>query len=211
MDASARSGRSLQAATCDAGHSYLPCGVAKDAKGKWTFATKHVYQHPTLLCQRIAALVIQEALQKHIHFPPAHLTTDDASLPARKLTRLATGRQPRGRALPQIIPEFSRTATIMKSEFGDGMKILRHLLPAETGDDSGSQNDSKILVGMYFPPAAFIEQSLAAKHPYDLPLALPDLIKSSITSVLSMGAPSVMKHRIQALRLWCPCESELNS
>jgi hypothetical protein len=103
---------------CDKSHVRKPWG-ARCRYGEWDFATSDEAQYPEVLCQRVAAAVAAHALAAGaIPMVPSPAADHAAALlGAQEVDRTkllgrhraaATGKRPRGRLLPQVIPEFKR-------------------------------------------------------------------------------------------------------
>lgn len=84
---------------CDGQHEHLPWGIAEDG----AFSTSHEAEYPKALCVRYAE-IFHALCQTRGVVPQPQATTE--------VQKLAPHQQPRGRKLPQLIPEFAFTKTI---------------------------------------------------------------------------------------------------
>jgi hypothetical protein len=225
-------------ARCDGSHPHRPWG-AKLIKGRWVFATEEEAPYPELLCIRVA-----EALQKYARrrgFPeppsvklpcsslPTTSSSADVQQPVRsgnlphKLRAAATGRVPRGRLLPQVIPEFreqklllvdspvvwallqgcftgkktvSKECASVLPGSESGAKILE-LRPVSSGGLPGSQLLSKghALLGLYWSQEQFLKEAKKLVHPFDGPTYAGDLLLLSVFETLTEGPESIRSKR----------------
>ncbi|CAE8640523.1 unnamed protein product [Polarella glacialis] len=103
------------AVRCDGKHKRKPWG-ARFQDGKLCYATADEAAYPELLCKRVAEAVKAHALAAGA-VPGAPLpaslcpVSDDVKL-LSKQRAAASGKLPRGRLLPQVIPEFKGTMTV---------------------------------------------------------------------------------------------------
>ena len=84
---------------CDGQHEHLPWGIAEDG----AFSTSHEAEYPKALCVRYAEIFHELCRTRGI--VPAQQASDEVQ-------KLAPNQQPKGRKLPQLIPEFSFTKTM---------------------------------------------------------------------------------------------------
>jgi hypothetical protein len=66
-----------------------------------------------------------------------------------------------------------------------------------------------MLVGLLLEPERFLQQAMLAKHPYDMPTAIPEIIKHSIAEILNRGPSGITRHRLDQLRILSSRAKEL--
>ncbi|CAL1169263.1 unnamed protein product [Cladocopium goreaui] len=84
---------------CDGQHEHLPWGIAEDG----AFSTSHEAEYPKALCVKYAEIFHELCRTRGI--VPAQQASDEVQ-------KLAPNQQPKGRKLPQLIPEFAFTKTM---------------------------------------------------------------------------------------------------
>ena len=199
---------------CNGGHSHKPFGKLQRPDGTTYFATKDEAAYPRALCVQIVHLV---CLQLQLPLPNFQPQPD--SQPAQ-----ATARQPRGRRVLPVVPEF---AHIFELELGsmpqvDSKRCLLHSIqsiPAgsklisstklnvEGGSEVLVEDDSpgvryRVVLGVFHSPEEFVSKALAAVHPFDKLDVLPDIVKRKMHEALVRGPAWVQQSRAKTLDKW---------
>lgn len=98
-------------AKCDGSHTHKKWGVGRSF-GRFKFDTAEEAEYPLLLCQRIARLFAQAAIRNGWH-----VSTEPRGQPAHKMVpahwKVAGGRQPRGRAVANLLPEDFQVVSVV--------------------------------------------------------------------------------------------------
>ena len=153
-----------------------------DDRGRPVFPTKAEAAYPVLLCQRVAELVKQEAIQRGaIGTPPAYVAQG-------KQVESRANRRHGLQALPPLVAEYK---LITDSEPMDDacykpVSTVPHSEKTEMDGSLGARGtQTKLsqvfkmgdqLFGIYRSPAEFIEAALEAKHPIDFACGIPDML-----------------------------------
>jgi hypothetical protein len=178
-------------AICDGSHVHEAWGV-KFATGKWEFQTMHEAEYPLELCRRYAALLSNKLQHEGVTMQPLQLGERISGEAKKYCGRIATGREPRGRKLPPIVPEFDKVLTVHTLEGLPKHKILRQ---SHKGGSSGSQKEST--VGIYADPVEYTNKALEALHPMDMISGLADETKETIFLMLTQGPETIARSRSQ--------------
>jgi hypothetical protein len=178
-------------AVCDGSHVHEAWGV-KFATGKWEFQTMHEAEYPLELCRKYAALLSNKLQSEGVTMQPLQLNGHISGEAKKYCGRIATGREPKGRKLPPIVPEFDRILTVSSLEGLPKHKILRQ---SSKGGDSGSQLES--IIGVYADPVEYTNKALEATHPMDMISGLADETKETIFFMLTQGPETLARSRSQ--------------
>lgn len=98
---------------CPGGHVHRPWNVEKNPTGRWHFATEDEAAYQPQLCKDAAACILQSAIDDG-YVPPEKQLGESAVLDRWK-TQASTARQPRGRKLAQLLPEYKDTMSVSLS------------------------------------------------------------------------------------------------
>ena len=191
----------LVARLCPGCPVHLPWGVTPQGD----FATGREATFPIALCETICDAV-------------ELLCTARGCLPGSPKTLVARAqKQPRGRATPQLIPEFLRieSAVLPQVPVADSKKRLLH---AVAGVPAGSKllrcadRGSKgwlCVLGVYRSPLAFATLSKQLLHPYDTLVQLPDCLLKVIFKQLTLSPHELAAARLRKLQTWRSWAGEL--
>ena len=184
----------LVARLCPGCPVHLPWGVTPQGD----FATGREATFPLALCETICDAV-------------ELLCTARGCLPGSPKTLVARAqKQPRGRATPQLIPEFLRieSAVLPQVPLVDSKKRLLH---AVAGVPAGSKllrcadRGSKgwlCVLGVYRSPLAFATLSKQLLHPYDTLVQLPDCLLKVVFKQLTLSPHELAAERLRKLQTW---------
>ena len=196
---------------CSLKHVHLAWG--RRASGD--FVTAGESEYPPELASNIAQLFLTEIRLK------GYDVRDPAAAPIPPLSkrlRAATSKQPRGKALPQLVPEFCDVIYCKRSEALErGLKILRNTVPTslilERGQQveavgkiqstdnpenlDGESPEDEIAAGVFHTPEQYIEKALKLEHPSDtfLRSLLPKELVNSIAQTFN-NAPAVTAQKL---------------
>ena len=100
------------AGPCPGGHTHKPWGVRRESgsKGSWTFATSEEAACPPELCKSAADCIVEAAVDKG-HTVKETFFNEGLESDRWKL-QAGVQRQPRGRKVAQLLPEFHRFVTV---------------------------------------------------------------------------------------------------
>ena len=184
---------------CHLEHLHLNWG--KNSTGK--FATSNESEYPPELASKLALIILAEIQERGYRVLEGF---DAPSPPLSKRIRAATTKQPRGKTIPQLIPEFADVIYCMRSEAENkGHKILRNAVPTDLVLARGQQIEAvgkvsstdspenlippkptdRVAAGVFHTPAEFVSKALALEHPTDsfLKESLPPVLVEAIVNV----------------------------
>lgn len=203
--------QTLRLSTCpgvSADHLHKPWGTSM-VQGKQHFATEEEAAYASQLCSTIVEAVCKAAVRLHHPEYAIDIQKDIKDAPAAKRARMAAGIQPRGNAVPALIPEFAKIVQLKVTQaqfnrlvvgqapsndvFAEPSKVLRLLRGGDEGKDLG------VVLGVFHSPDEWLERALEVEHPFDTSSALPDILIKNIFSVLSKGAVCISKERLTAI------------
>ena len=188
-------------AVCTHVHSKLAWRPYLDSTGHPVFPTKAEAAYPELLCQRVAAVVKQEAMRRGATgTPPAYLSLGrpDEARTARK-HGLAS--------LPPLVAEYKLVTNSQPAQdilykpistlpnwrkMGDEKHLGGRGTQVEL-TDSFKMGDQ--LYGVYRDPWEFVCAALEAKHPIDFACNIPDVLTRNVAKVLTDGPQLVIARR----------------
>ena len=171
---------------CELEHKHLPWGKQN---GIWATALEAEY--PQAMCDAVVACFME-----HFDRQPVPLQTTFSSAEPHK-KRKVTAKQPRGKLLPSLMPEFSEVLTLPANETLSPMhKILRSAL------EKGEQGNEEIkhVVGVWRNPQQFVNDALELQHPMDSSGILHPHLCDAIQFVLENDQPTVAKHQLNMVR-----------
>ena len=190
---------------CDGKHVHKPWSASMVA-GVPVFDTALESEYQTVLCTTVAHLVRGKAIEAG-YAPPADSLDGLLSQAQLQLqSRAAVGKQPRGRKLPQLVPEFlcvkeislpvGTPLLLQKSQ-----SLLRRFLRGKAGI-SGSKETLQIhIVGTRRSPEEFYSMAEKAGHPYKPGDGVTDQMKLVVHDILTLGPRGLQTKRSRALRL----------
>ena len=216
------------AGACEGGHEHLPWGVTLKGSS-WKFATADEAAYPRQLCVRMA-LRVQSAAVRHGYLPtPAALSDDLVNDPTilRLRQRAAVQKQPRGRKLPPLVPEYkdvvvrqvtaeqaSRLPAVGKhvviplTGIPVGARLLRRQ-PVATVAEGSPTPDIQVAIGIPWTPEEFIEKLSSVRHPNELMGGTSDAFKKAVFQVLTTGEEATEVRRRVFISTWTNARSRL--
>ena len=185
---------------CPGDHEHEPWGYDHDTS---TFNTAKEAEYPDGMCDTYASIV-QHIMDSHGVKPEDFM---------KKSTATAPQVQRRGRRVPQLIPEFLWTKSILvrcipkldhkqclRQDHGEipaGCKLLR------TEANKGNEGDLTLCVfGFYRSMQQFVDVSKQLWHPYDELKNLPDPLVKTLFWYLSSAPSDITKQRIACMTRW---------
>lgn len=187
-----------QAVLCDGLHEHEGWTIRK-VNGRWHFATADEAEYPQELCNKVADIILQVAINaggQQLQTQPKQPKTKNL-----QLTMAAAGRQPRGDKFPAIIPEFaykvSRQTSLaldvkknkhLSAKLCDELQVPHpaKLLQIETGKDE-EEKKYTAEIGVWRTPDEFVEQAMLVQHPFDDSSSMDDTNKMNIFLLLTEG------------------------
>ena len=182
--------------TCDGSHSHKAWGFLPGPG--WHFATAEEAEYPDSMCESVADLVYKNCLNRGYSAMPSSLAEGQLSSEQTLLARRASvGKQPRGRKLPSLLPEFATVEETLDRPSTDdkSCRLLRQFY--RKGPDESQQ--LWYVVGHYAEPEAFLQQALEVQHPLDSLCTVDDITKRALFDILTLGPVGLSKKRIHAL------------
>lgn len=219
------------AGACTGDHAHLPWGVSL-VGASWQFATASEAAYPQQLCRSMARYVEQAA--SRFGFQPRAEALADGPLFDTEAERLrqrgAVGKQPRGRKLPPLIPEYKEVIvkqlavnlTNMLPAVGKyvmvplpgipvGARLLRRQPVATMAEGSTQQLEFQAAFGVPWTPDEFIAKLSEARHPIDSMSGTKDSVKQAIFGVLTTGEEATSLRRKQWLDKWSKVGKQLEA
>ena len=137
---------------------------------------------------------------------------------------VASLRQPRSRAVPQLVAEHNSVKTLdlsvgtipvavgqrLKSDFHAipmGSKLLRF----DNEGVRGSAASNSTVWGIPLSPDEFMSLAAASKHPFAVQPPLPDVLLRSLSRYLQLGPAKVARVRAARLKHWIQVAEELRA
>ena len=189
---------------CDGSHQHLPWGLLPDG----TFPTAQEAEYPLLLCERIAQVIYQAALDRGFLAP----TSMDQSS-SLQVNSMAVQSQPRS-AMPPYLPEFAYVTEVLVTKEEPSLdskgKLTKpfHSVPAgakrlktvrkRVGMDTGIF----MMFGVYRKPWDFVDAVMKLPHPFDLFCDVPDCVLKLIFMMLTKGPIEMAQYRMQKIGMW---------
>lgn len=183
-------------------HDHEPWGYNPEAG----FATAMEAQYPEDMCQQLVQFLDNLCQKKGFS-----LQTSPKDKP-----RIA--KQPRGRATPQLIPEYNRVITVTMDELPQlntkqCLETSAGHIPAGSKLLRTEKKGDKVLTvwGIYHGFELFAELAKQLWHPFDLAVHMPDHILKCLHLQLTLSPVDLAKHRIITLKRWTSMATMLNS
>ena len=122
---------------CDGSHKHSPWGFVDNKF--WQFATSLEAEYQPALCYSAMVCIRERALARGFARAADNLASAVLNERQKKLkTRAGTGKLPRGRVLPQLIPEFDRICEAAVAPKDKLTKVLRQF---KRGGNGSQQDD----------------------------------------------------------------------
>ena len=100
---------------CDMRHQHEPWSIDRTTAG-WSFSTATEAAYPTVLCNAAAAAVVDFICTKGFVAKPLSLQEPNTEpLSTRQRMGAYAGKQPRGRRVPEVVPEHKSCVTVQSS------------------------------------------------------------------------------------------------
>jgi hypothetical protein len=182
---------------CALGHEHLAWGRSN---GVW--ATSQEAEYPQAMCDAITACLTQ-----YFGVPISLQPDSDPKVLFHK-KRKVTSKQPRGKVLPSIIPEFDAVLTLPVDTPPDSWhKILRSTVEkGESGND-----EVRHVVGIWRTPQKFVEEALTVSHPIDTSGVLEPALCASIKAVLESEPADMVKSQLNEIKRIIKLKEDLKS
>ena len=217
--------------TCDNSHTHEPWGVRRFGQ-KRVFATSLEVHYPKGLCEAITnafmlrfaewGLQVDESpqLQQTAAATTFKQTAKSLNLVPQYKNKLITLQLHGSTVWPLdfIPPSDGSCKTLHKSDlgvegvksFGSGMldKLQQQLSACGVDSDTVCNIPEKlnfdqlVLLGVQWKPEEFVEQALASRHPLDLELAVPTVLRRALHEASSCTDVEIAKKRLLYLRRW---------
>ena len=220
---------------CDGNHKHEPWQPYKDVHGQTVFPTKEEAAYPQLLCDRVACILKDEALQCNFSFSE-DLHQQVSEVPNVASRQLFTT-QPRGQRLRPLVSEYGRYVALLAPTTSDtevqgflqklpkGAKICHRVLfpGGVTRDDMERKYDEVfqteswrngepcelLQVGIPREPSDFIQDAVRKGHPRDIIAQVPQEVKVVVQSMLDGNMSERFKLRAAFLKKWLKRSIEL--
>ena len=210
-------GLSMLEAQCPGNHIHEPHSRKRRADGSWHSATSAEVAHPRELC-----VAIRQCVMASQAYPtPAQPVSSHINATVRGT--IALHKQPRGRRVPPIVPEYLRVCTVIlqsqpilnskkcltlqSGPIPAGSRLLNvHVI--QSGDQKGHFNCT---FGIYRSVSAFVDAALLARHPFEQFHTLPDDMLKVVFRTVTLGPAAIASRRAEILKLWSSWARELDS
>ncbi len=172
----------------------------KSVQGKWHFSTSDEAEYPQQLCDKVAEVLLQQAIDAGVQ--QLEIQQKKKQPKTMQVTMASAGRQPRGDRFPAIIPEFayqvsrqisltlhSKTDKRLSKTMCDELQVPypAKLLQVEEGKNN-EEKSFEVEIGIWRTPSQFVEQALQIQHPFDDSSSLDDANKLNMFQLLTEGA-----------------------
>lgn len=178
-----------------------------DSSGRPVFPTKAEAAYPELLCQRVATIVKQAAVDRGAR------ADQPAFLPAGAQEEVRAARRHGWANLPPLIAEYMQITDKQPAE--RQFKLLTSLpVWGKRGDEYGMgcrgtemvvSSEYKLgdpLYGVYRSHEEFVQAALHVRHPIDYACSVPEILVENIAKVLNDGPKLVVaRRRLEVLKV----------
>ena len=188
-------------ALCTHVHSKQEWRPYFDSAGRPVFPTKAEAAYPELLCQRVAAIIKQEAMGRGATgTPPAYLSLG-------RPDEARAGRKHGLSSLPPLVAEYK----LVTDQKPAAEELFREISTLPNWRKMGSEKPlggrgtqvelsetfkmGDQLYGIYRDPWEFVCAALEAKHPIDFACSIPDILTRNVARVLSDGPKLIIARR----------------
>ena len=160
------------------------------------FATAMEAQYPNGMCEQLVRVFDEICLEKGVRVQPADYK------PPR------VDKQPRGRATPQLIPEYEKVCSVLLDALPstDAKRCLcepcKHV-PAGSRLLRTEKKGEKLLCvfGIFHSCETFVALAKTLWHPFDTAAHMPDHLLKCLHEHLTMSPVEIVRLRIQRLKL----------
>ena len=208
---------------CQQEHRHLGWGMDEDGK----FATSNETEYPDEMCSEAADRIALAITDMGYVLTAAKPDLNILSSEPHKRRRAVVNKQPRGRKLPPVLPEFKE---IQEMTFAQSKslqaKVLRIVDPVH-GIRNGEQDmqgsneqepfisslkvpreemialiepNDKVIAGIFHTPEEFFDKAKNAVHPLDMDGAIPDELVYAAKNVLECNPAELVKHLLVKTR-----------
>ena len=176
---------------CTLTHKHLSWGVLPSGQ----FATEGEAEYNDGMCKAVT-----EVLASELELNEVPLDPDISNATPHKRRRAAIGKQPRGKQLPNLLPEYLEVKKMsLLQGSADGHKIIRVLNPDLTAD---SGVEPQVIAGKFRDPKQYMEMALEkAKHPVDIQGSIPDELVNLVFNTLSNSRIDASRKQIDAVKM----------
>ena len=181
-------------------HTHEPWGYNPEQG----FATALEAQYPSGMCEQLVRVFDEICSEKGITLLPA-----DYKLPR-------VDKQARGRATPQLIPEYEKVCSLLVTAMPavDAKRCLcepcKHV-PAGSRLLRTEKKGNKLLCvfGIFHSCETFVSIAKTLSHPFDTAAHMPDHLLRCLHEHLTKSPVEIVRLRIQRLKLWHSWATEL--
>ena len=198
---------------CQGGHEHLPWSH-RNENGHIIFDTSKEAAYPKLFCERFANILAEMA-----GISDFQTTNGLHNKSALTDARVATHKQPRGRKIPPLLPEYLQVLTVRTPVHEEPLlSDKRTLLEPFAGVPAGSKllrfakakrgnagDDTQFVIrvfGIYRTMHDFFKLSTNVMHPFDSFRAVPDFLLKVVCRILSRSPLETMKLRLETTKKW---------
>lgn len=203
---------------CELDHVHL--GWGRDVQGNFVTAGESEYHAG--MCSVVSDIFAREISARGWELVPEQLNPDFKKADGHKKRRAVASKQPRGKFLPPLLPEYKNVEVMTKLDAEKASaKILRIVLPSQISPEGVSglfkenqiplssearacigelPDDAKVVAGTFRTPEEFFDLSTSAVHPLDLDGAIPDELTEALCQALSMSTAEYVKHLLHKTR-----------
>ena len=199
---------------CDNSHTHDAWEL--DQYGK--FNTAKEAQYPAQFCQAYAK-ILDNTFSDQLVATTAGATEEmpDQNSNVCDPLHLRPFHQPRGRKIPQLVPEFLTVTTKVLASIPavDNKMLTTKPLPdipvkSKLLRTEAKQGGFMCVFGVFHSPEQFVTVSRSLRHPFDDLVHVPDILLKCIFDILTLGPVEISKRRIHTLLRWQKMSQELN-
>ena len=222
---------------CDKQHSHEPWQPYKNAQGQVVFPTKEEAAYPKILCQRVACILKDVAIERGFSF--SNDLEQQLQHKPQAATRQLFATQPRGHRLKPLVSEYGYYHILLATAGEDssvekfvhklpkGAKVChRVLFPGGVSFDDMIQKHGTVshtekwvtgeacevlYVGVPREPGDFIADAVRKGHPRDIIANVPEEVKRVIFEILSGDFKNRFQCRAAFMRKWLKRSLELRA
>ena len=198
---------------CQGDHEHLPWRHTNE-NGRVIFDTSKEAAYPKLYCERFANVLADMA-----GIADSQTTGGLYDKTALMDARVATHKQPRGRKIAALVPEYAQVQTVRTPVHDEPLlSDKRILLEVFAGVPAGSKllrfakakrgnagDDTQFVIrvfGIYRTMQDFFQLSTNVLHPFDSFRAVPDQLLKVVCRILGRSPLETMKLRLETIKKW---------
>jgi hypothetical protein len=207
---------------CDGKHEHLPWSYNRDTG----FSTAGEAEYPQLFCDRVVSVVL-----KHVQVSASNINIPTPAEMTKAITKMAAGKQPRGKLCPILIPDYHSVRTVYDDSDHEWLKLMKikwlktdqlvsgNMIPAgsrimsctriDRGVTGNELHKFEIKIGLTMQPKAWVDQALQLQHPMQSAQALQEWQERAIFNNLTRSKAATIQHRAEVVSKYVQLANEL--